>query len=271
MSHDKHDLTSDDERLIGEIRNAYRPYRLSSPALRRRRPVGRWLAGVAVVTAAVVIGAIVLRPPSALASWTRVPTSSERQALADATQDACRDQAATLIGVGEQADWPDDPGMEQMSRLPLVAHDQRGQASAALFADRERGAVAICVIVPVAGQPAYVELTAGTGTIPDDLGSVSVWMAAGGSNWDYGSRWEIAGRVAPGVDKLIIVRSDGERVTATIDDGWFLAWWPSHSEPVQFEVTNGNDVTTIDLGDRFDMGGPPCRIGLFNGLCLWSY
>lgn len=270
MNDRKHDLTPEDESLISEIRTAYRPYRLSHPALRRRRPVAPWLAGFAAVAAAMVIGAIVLRPPSVLASWTREPTSSERQALGDATEDACRNQAATRIRVGGEAGWPDDPGMEQMRGLPLVAYDRRGEASAALFADLERRTIAACSIIPVAGQPSYIELSAGTHIIPEDFGSASIWMAASGSNSDYGSHWEIAGRVAAGVEKLVIVRSDGEQVTATIDDGWFLAWWPSRSEPVQLEVTVGDDAETIDLGDQFDRGEPPCRVVLLDRLCLWS-
>jgi hypothetical protein len=127
------------------------------------------------------------------------------------------------------------------------------------------------VIIPVNGQPDYVELTATTEGIPEDFGPVSVWLAAGGSNWDYGSRWEIAGRVAPEVEKLIIVRSDGERITATLDNGWFLAWWPHWSVAARMEVTLDGVVETIDLGGRYDSGGPPCRVSLFDGWCVWSY
>ena len=264
-------LTPDEQRLAAQLKAAYEPYRLPDRRLRRGRRIRLWLAGFATVAAVAVLGAIVLRPPSALATWTREPTSSELHALADATEDACREQAAAWQRRAAQADWPDDPAMREMRALPLVAHDQRGEASAALFADEGSGSAAICVIIPVAGQPDYVELTASTGGMPEEFGPVSVWLAAGGSNWDYGSRWEIAGRVAPAVDELVIVRSDGERVTATLRDGWFLAWWPDSSHAAQMQITTRDGVETVDLGDRYDMGGPPCRVMLLGEVCIWSY
>jgi hypothetical protein len=264
-------LTPVEQRLAAQIKAAYEPYRLAESPLRRRRPVRLWLASLAVVAAAVVVGAVVLQPSSALATWTREPTSSELGAFADATEDACRNQAANWQRIGARAGWPDDPGTREMARLPLVAYDQRGEAAAALFADAESRSAAICVIIPVAAQPAYVELGASTDLIPEDLGPVSIWMATAGSNWDYGSRWEVAGRVSSTIDELIIVRADGERVTATIDDGWFLAWWPAASEPVQIEVVVDDEAETIDLGNRYDSGGPPCRVVLFDRFCIWSY
>lgn len=265
------ELTPEERRLATQVKAAFEQYRLADRPLRRRRPVRLWLASVAAVATVLVVAAIVLRPPSALATWTREPTSSELEALADTTESACREQAAAWQRRGAQAGWRDDPVMGEMSDLPLVAHDRRGETSAALFADAESGSAAICVIIPVAGQPDYVELTASTGLIPEDFGTMSVWLAAGGSNWDYGSRWEIAGRVAPEVEELVIVRSDGERVTATLDDGWFLAWWPNWSHATGLEVTIGGNVEAIDLGDRYDTGGPPCRVYLFDRWCVWSH
>lgn len=267
------DGPSFDERgFAAQIKLAFERYRLPDRPLRRRRPVRLWLASFAAVAAVVVVGAIVLRPPSALATWTREPTSSELEALAGATEDACREKAAVWQRRGAQADWPDDPAMREMGALPLVAHDQRGEASAALFAEEGSGSAAICAIIPVAGQPDYVELSVSTGGVPQEFGPVSVWLAAGGSNWDYGSRWEIAGRVAPAVEELVIVRSDGERVTATLRDGWFLAWWPATSHPIQLQITTGDRAEMVDLGDRFDVGGPPCRVmRILDEVCIWSY
>lgn len=265
------DLAPDERRLAAAIKAAYQPYRAPDLTLGRRRPIRMWLASFAAVAAVVVVGAVVLRPPSALATWTREPTSSELEAMTDVTEDACQDQAARRLRVGSEARWPDDPAMREVGGLPLVAYDQRGEASAALFGDEQTGSVAICVIIPVNGQPDYVELTAATESIPEEFGPVSVWMAAGGSNSDYGSRWEIAGRIGSGVEKLVIVRSDGERVTATLDSGWFLAWWPHWSVAARMEVTVDGVVETIDLGGRYDSGGPPCRVSLFDGWCVWSF
>lgn len=262
-------LTSEDVRVMSDIRRAYARYRYSGGDPRRHR--GRaWIAGAVVLAGVAVAAALALRPSSAVATWTREPTSSETNALADATIDACGEQAAHRERVAVEAGHPADPAAQQLEDLPLVAHDQRGDASAALFADLDSGAAAICAIVSVEGQPPYVELTAATGLIPDDRGLASIWIAAAGTNWDYGSRWEMAGRVAPGVDRVVIVRDDGERVTATLEDSWFLAWWPSGAHPVALEISeDGAPVETIDLGDEFDRE-PPCRIRL-RDWCLMTY
>ena len=263
-------LSPDEQGFVAQIEAAYERYRLPDRPLRRRRPLRLWLASFAAVAAVVVLGAIVLRPPSTLATWTREPTSSELEGLADASEDACRDQAAAWQTRGARAGWPDDPAMRDMSALPVVAHDQRGEASVTLFADADSRSAAICAIIPVAGQPPYVELVANRDLIPEDFGSASIWLAAVGSNWDYGSRWEIAGRVAADADDVVIVRSDGERVTATLRGGWFLAWWPDLSHPVQLEITSEDEGEVVDLGDRYPIDGP-CRLTILDRWCLWRY
>lgn len=235
---------------------------LGSP--RRRPPIGRWIASLALVAIVLVAAVVVLRPTSPLANWTSEPTVPGAE-LAESTVDACREWAARRR--------PAAPEMEAMAELPVVAQEQRGPVSVALFADEEGRAASVCSIIPVVGKPAYVELSGAVDISPEDLGRISVWVAASGANWDYGSRWEVTGRVAADVHEVTIVLRDGQRVTATIDDGWFLAWWPSHSEPVRFELSGSGDasVESIDLGDRYDHGEPPCRIVLFDAFCVWTY
>lgn len=229
-----------------------------------------WLGLAAAIAAAVAIVVILPAGNSALGSWTSIPTSSERIALADATVDACRDRAATVISVGEAAGWREDESLRSVDRLPLVAHDQRGDASAALFADEEDHAAWICAIVPVEGQPSYVELNGGGGLVPEDFGAVEVWTASAGWNWDYGGRWEIAGRVDEDVDGVTLVREDGRVVVATLDGGWFLAWWPSESEPVSMELrTSAGATDTVTLGDAF-AHEPSCKISFLDRICIWQ-
>jgi hypothetical protein len=237
-----------------------------------RRPLSRrpWLiAGSAGVAAAALL-ALVPVGNSVLGTWTSVPTSSERVALADATVDACRDQATTRVRVFAEADWPDDPALEAMPHLPLVAHDQRGAASAALFADVDDHAAWICAVVPVEGQPPYVELTGGGGLVPDDFGVVEVWTASGGWNSDYGGRWEIAGRVEGDVEQVTVEREDGREVVATVDHGWFLAWWPSEAEPVSAELRDrdGNIIDTVGFDDAY-AHEPSCKLSFLDRVCLW--
>jgi len=258
-------LTPAERELLHAIRAAYGPYRLPTARQPVRRRLWPWTAALAAVAAGLIVLAVVLGPPSAVASWTPAPTSSDPEALPDATVDSCRQQAGRLINVGVRADRPEDPSLRAMGRLPLVAYDQRGEASAALFADEEARAAWICAIVPVAGQPPYVELAGGSALVPDDLGPVEIWTATAGWNSDYGGRWEIAGRVDPEVEQLTVVTEDDRQVVATLSDGWFLAWWPSEAEPVRIDLHTADGVLldTIDLGDRYALE-PSCKV-----FCLW--
>ena len=263
------ELSPADRKLMNSIRSTYAAYRLPTDRKLVRRRLWPWTAALAAVAAGVIVLALVTGPPSALASWTSAPTSSDPEALPDATVDACRQQAATLIRVGEQARWPEDPSLRAMVAAPLVAYDERGTASAALFADGQERAAWICVIIPVAGQPPYVELGGGSALVPEDLGSIEVWTATAGWNSDYGGRWEIAGRVDPEVGRLMVHTEDDREVVATIYDGWFLAWWPSEAEPVRLEIAAaGGNPETIDLEDRY-AHEPSCKVSLFGRFCLW--
>ena len=265
------ELSREDLEVMASIDAAYRPYRFNAARPLRENRLRPWLAAAATVAVLVVVAGIVWRPPSAFATWTSAPTSSDPQALAADTASACRQQAATLMQAGDQADWPEDPALAVMGRLPLVAYDQRGDASAALFADRETDSIWTCAIIPVAGQPPYVELSGGAGLIPEDLGSIEIWAGTASWNWDYGGRWQLAGRVDPNIGQVTIVTEDDRTVIATIDDGWFLAWWPSESGPVRIDLhdADGELLDSIDLGDRY-AHEPSCRISLLDRFCLWE-
>lgn len=93
--------------------------------------IPRWIVAVAILASVIGIAFFIWTRPSEPAP--RAPTSSDLAALDAATRQACREQALRLIGVGRQARWPEDPTLEAMRQMPLVAFDQRGAASAALF------------------------------------------------------------------------------------------------------------------------------------------
>jgi hypothetical protein len=54
----------------------------------------------------------------------------------------------------------------------------------------------------------------------------------------------IAGRTADGVTGVTLVRDDGQDVVATVDDGWFVAWWPGSATATSAQVTNASGTTT---------------------------
>jgi hypothetical protein len=262
----------DDGRLMRRIDAAHRPFRMTDAPLprSRRRPV-RLIAAVVFVLAATTVGAVILRPNAVVATWTAAPTSSELGALTDAAEDACRDTARDRV-VRNTRDDAFDPAMSAMASLPVVAFDRRGSASAALFADASSRTATICTLIPVSGQPTYVELSGASGIAPDDFGAATMWVAVTGSNWDYGSRWEIAGRLKVPAAGVEIVRADGQRIRATVNEGWFLAWWPNSSPPVGLDLLapDGALIEAIDISDRFGSTEPSCRL-MIADFCLWSY
>lgn len=69
-------------------------------------------------------------------------------------------------------------------------------------------------------------------------------------------RWEslrIVTYVAgPDVAGAVITTHDGTEVTATVANGWILAWWPTDDNPGQPQVTNEDIITiTATTGDRY--------------------
>lgn len=129
----------------------------------------------------------------------------------------------------------------------------------------------ICLVIPVSGQPPYVELDGGSGVVPQDYGEVEVWLATGGWNADYGGRFAIAGRIEPRVRQATVARDDGRAVIASINDGWFLAWWPSESRPVRIDLhaADGELIATADLHGEYPPP-PPCRVPIIGLDCFWE-
>jgi len=50
---------------------------------------------------------------------------------------------------------------------------------------------------------------------------------------------QVIGRTGRGVRGVVLKLGDGARVTASVSDGWFLAWWPGRSRFAAAEVTAG--------------------------------
>jgi hypothetical protein len=50
--------------------------------------------------------------------------------------------------------------------------------------------------------------------------------------------------------------TDGLTVDATVQDGWYFAWWPTLDDPASMEVTTSSGSTTATLGP---LGGAQCQ------------
>lgn len=174
------------------------------PRTRRliRRPVAVGLSGIAALAAAGGAALALLGSAApAFAGWSPTPTAPATGELAAATA-RCR------------TSMPD-------SGLPLKLSDTRGPYTFEVFAtDRTRDT---CLtgrsVLHTDGISAAAPVTA-----PAD----QLMLEGDHATIDEGGAYSIAeGRAGAGVTGATFTLDDGSRVQATVQNGWFVAWWPS--------------------------------------------
>ena len=210
-----------------------------------RHTAGRMAAivavGVAVAVAVLFIGTTGRGPSSAsaFAGWTTSPTSASAAQLRRA-ESACAHHAPLIE-----------------SAKPAVS-DTRGPGSLLVYSTR--AATTTCVTGrPQLGTETLTRratdvLTASDAVEPESLG---LEFAADGQGFR-----EIAGQVGSDVTSVVIVLQGGDHIQATVNNGWFAAWWPvsrvpqsgaglsqalSDSIPQSFniETSNGTEVAPL--------------------------
>jgi hypothetical protein len=152
-----------------------------------------------------------------IASWTPIPTPLTAAQRHDALQQCTN-------------------GPIQPSRVVLA--EQRGKAT---------------VLLLVSG-PDYVTCILGA-TEDTQRPSYVVWPASA-ANQDFGTRVMAfpgdtpgdfaVGTVAPDVAKATVTLTDGQVVTAMVDDGWAFVWWPDKAaaKTLTEYTTDGSIVST---------------------------
>jgi hypothetical protein len=120
--------------------------------------------------------------------------------------------------------WCTPPGDTGLGPLPpTVLVDQRGTAAAAYFGDESRAWVCF---VHFDGANWTTDGTAGSGgpldpfLPPVSLDSVMAWRGL----IDVTG---VRGRVSEAVVSVRVIRADGEELEASVQDGIYLAWWPT--------------------------------------------
>jgi hypothetical protein len=78
----------------------------------------------------------------------------------------------------------------------------------------------------------------------------------------------IDGQVANGATAVTLVLTDGQDITATVADGWFVAWWPGSTDATSAQVTKTSGTTSEPLvpvsqmGTKFPLGQPGSTSGI---------
>ncbi len=230
---------------------------------RRRMPAAAALAGAAT---AGTVGALVVTggAPAAYAGWSATPTSAPTPSPRAAT--SCQDQL-TSSQAGPR-------GQLGSGAWENVLTDVRGPFTVALFQDD--GAYAACFTSSSFTEVNQIASSGGAGVSGStQVGSAGGSASAGGvgqgsglsstsvsqtSSGDLenvmqthlstsadGAYTLVDGRTASGVTGVTLVQQGGQDVVATVDDGWFIAWWPGDAAATSVQVTTASGTTTEQL------------------------
>jgi hypothetical protein len=232
-------------------------------------------ASSSALTAAIVAVIVLLSSgaPVAYAGWTPVPTTPTPAALAAATA-ACN--------------WMNDAnGPPTLTGTPVLI-DARGRYTAAIYVNGE--VAHICISD---GEHNGTTLAMDSGVQwsdaahgPDQLSSP---MGSGGSAVGFpgsvggaaqfpgsaepGQEYNASGLAGSGVSDVAFVFADGATVDATVQNGWYFAWWPNRNWPTSVKVTSssGTVVSPMSGGTAFGGGGSTPSVDVTTSMHIERY
>lgn len=261
-----------------------RPHRLGVPP--------GLAAGGAALAAGIIIAILLLSSsaPPAFAGWTPTPTTPTRAAVAGAAAACRRIAPAGAAPIGQP-----------------VLTDARGRYTALLYAAGDRAYDCISDGDPdhTQGGSSLVRFHAAPG--PDQLG---LPRGGGGSApgfsrsaspaqplppqfqrlvqqvrnptlramreanlrrmVDGGLETHLYGRTGSDISAVTFLFADGATVSATVEHGWYFAWWPSDDDPSSVHVTTKSGAT---ISSQMPGRGPGCKPGtsrcVFAGRLPW--
>jgi hypothetical protein len=183
----------------------------------------------------------------------RAPRGSVTQS-AEAT---CRSGLASSVAHSREA--AARGGGAQITRLPdggwqKVLADVRGPYSVTLFVGAKGAAEFSCFSGRDRGEASLGGSLAAHPPAPVPVGQIAIVSSGGGRIAPDDGTAEfsrLVGRAGAGVTAVVFRLSDGTHATATISNGWFVAWWPGTKYVTATEVTS-SDGTVVKA-----FGSPP--------------
>jgi hypothetical protein len=216
------------------------------PRTRRLRPrlaIGglAGAAGAAGAVAAVI--SLTAGASSAFAGWSATPTLPKPGQLAAASSD-CQTQSP-------------------IAGLPLELTDTRGPFTFSIYADSQSSASCI-------KGPSFTAVSGNTSSAPINVAAGQILLSSEHMTTRGGDAYSFAdGRAGDGVSAVTLVLADGTDVQATVENGWFVAWWPSTSDVKSAQVTTPSGTTTQspDSGRQANpCGAAHCSSSGFGGV-----
>jgi hypothetical protein len=189
------------------LRDSRRPAR--APVRRRVA-----IASVSLAAAGVVAGGIVGVPgltktDTAEAAWLPVPTAANpSQALEQA-------QACTRS-------WDATPTTHAVAAEDVLLAEGRGISTLTVM--RKGNVVIECLSTDPGTLVGWSQVGEARTPLPADGVATIADMGATGDGGNVHS--SVVGHAGPGVSEIEIVRANGDHVQASINNGWWAAWWP---------------------------------------------
>ncbi len=229
-------------------------YHPRSPIQRKAMALGGTAAAAGVAGIAVSLIGFGAGTPRAFAGWTPSPTAPASGQTTTA-ETVCKAHMATPAEVErarQQAsgrpstpgEWPTSSG-----EWRTVLTDTRGPYTIVLLANM--GGSARCLTGPGFPDPAIgVGERSAASPLPaistGQIGEPSYGFSRATDEQPY---METSGRVGAGVSAVTFVLSDGSHVAASVENGWFLAWWPGSQSTVSAEVSTSEGTHSQQLDD----------------------
>jgi hypothetical protein len=229
---------------------------VSTPSPRRhRRFILTGVGGGTVAVAAALVGLLGPWATPAFAGWSAQPTAPSSSQLS-AAETACASLAANLAS---------QPGAAESATLPPVSlSDVRGPYSLIVYGTTNP---ALCVIgnelsslhengasigisrparsadgntVVHQSSTENVTTNPSSATVPSPGAAV---VNIDNTTVDLGGAFTVVeGSVGSQVMGATLLLNDGSSVVATVNDGLFAAWWPSHTAVSSIQVTTTSGV-----------------------------
>ena len=199
-------------------------YRPRGRRLRPRLAIGAVASFAGATAATVALVSFGASAPEAFAGWTRSPSQPTRAQIASAE----RDCQSRLVGT---------PSAIAANAKPVLI-DSRGPFSFVIYASEN--ATATCIDGP---QFTSVLGANGPGAGVAPAGEIRL-ISEHLTTRDGHPYSLVEGHVGAGVTATTLVLADGTKVTASLANGWFAAWWPGSHDVTATEITTGSGTRT---------------------------
>jgi hypothetical protein len=230
-------------------------YRPRTRTLRPPIAVGG-VTAAAATGAAVWLFALSSQTSTAFAGWTAAPTTAPAGQVTTA-ESTCQSRVAALPSPPTGGSDQSAPSLNLAGLTPVLS-DTRGPFTWVILANGDASSYASCITGPSLTTVSADSLvspstgggvdgsSSGTGSsVP--AGQIRLYSSSHASTSNDASYSFAEGRVGNGVTDATLVLSDGTHVEATIQNGWFAAWWPGDRTVSSALVTTASGTTTEQI------------------------